>query len=189
LLFIGLGNPGTEYHGTRHNAGFMVIDKLAETFLLKFKKPFFKNYYLAKGFYNNKKVILIKPLTYMNRSGLILESIPDKYIQPEYPIVVICDNMDLATGECRIKTKGSGSSHNGISSIIQSYGSEDFTRIYVGISRPDKRESIISYVLGRPVEDDFIRFENGIKRACSAALSLLTNNIQRVMSEYNRKQN
>ena len=147
FLFIGLGNPGIEYHETRHNAGFMVIDKLNETLSLKLKQPLFKNYSIALGDYQNKQVLLLKPMTYMNRSGLIFNSIPGKYFRSNTKIVVFCDNMDLPLGECRLKNKGSNSGHNGISSFINGYGSEDFLRIYVGISRPVKGESVISHVL------------------------------------------
>jgi peptidyl-tRNA hydrolase, PTH1 family len=187
LLFIGLGNPGVDYHETRHNAGFMVVDKIASDLFLKFKKPFFKNYYIASGFYKNEEIILIKPLTYMNRSGLVLNSIPKKYFNTENPMIVICDNMDLSYGECRIKARGSNSGHNGMSSIIQNYGSEDFLRIYVGISRPVSGDSVISHVLGKIDDSEYPNFIEGIGRACDASVSLLTTSVQRVMNEYNRR--
>lgn len=187
LLVIGLGNPGPEYHETRHNAGFMVIENIAETLSLKFKKFFFKNYLLASGFYQEKKVVLIKPLTYMNRSGLIFNSIPKKYIQSDNTMVVICDNMDLPIGECRVKNKGSGSGHNGMNSVISSYGSEDFLRIYVGISRPCSGESVVSHVLGKFEEHELSGFNTAIEKASDAVVSLLTTDVQRVMNEYNRK--
>jgi len=187
LLFIGLGNPGSEYHETRHNAGFMVVDNIAENLSLKFKKPFFKNYLIASGLYQSQKVVLIKPMTFMNRSGLIFNYIPKKYIQGDNKFVVICDNMDLPIGQCRIKNKGSGSGHNGMNSIISSYGSEDFLRIYVGISRPSSGESIVTHVLGKFEENELSEFYTGIRKASEAAVSLLTTDVQRVMNEYNRK--
>lgn len=187
FLFVGLGNPGSEYHETRHNAGFMVVDKLAENFSLKFKKPLFKNYLIAVGVHEHTKVILMKPLTFMNRSGLIFNYIPGKYFDSNTKMVVICDNMDLPVGECRLKNKGSNSGHNGISSIINGYGSEKFLRIYVGISRPDKGESIIFHVLGEFSDHDLSDFKTGIDRAGNAAVSLLNTGVQRVMNEYNRR--
>jgi len=187
FLLIGLGNPGDEYHETRHNAGFMVIDKIAESLSLKFKKPFFKNFLIANGSYLDKQIILIKPLTFMNRSGLIFNSIPGNYIYNNDNIIVICDNMDLPLGECRIKNKGSNSGHNGMSSIINSFGTEDFLRIYVGISRPPSGESVVSHVLGKVEKIEFNDFYKGIERAGNAAISLLTNDFQRVMNEYNRR--
>lgn len=187
FLFIGLGNPGDKYHETRHNAGFMVIDKIAESLSLKFKKPFFKNYLIASGNYQDSQIVLIKPMTFMNRSGLIFNHIPGKYIYNSKNMIIICDNMDLPAGECRLKNKGSNSGHNGMSSIINSFGSEDFLRVYVGISRPPSGESVISHVLGRVEKLEFPKFSQGIEKAGNAAISLLTNDFQRVMNEYNRR--
>ncbi|MCK5197718.1 MAG: aminoacyl-tRNA hydrolase, partial [Spirochaetales bacterium] len=169
--------------------GFMVIDELAGRFSIKFKKPFFKDYFIGRGLYQDEEIILIKPLTFMNRSGLVLPGINKKYIGSDTTLVVICDNMDLAYGECRVKTKGSDSGHNGMSSIIENYESSDFIRIYIGISRPSADDSIISHVLGRPGEEDFPEFKKGVERGASAAVSLLSTTIARVMSEYNRKNN
>ncbi len=187
FLFIGLGNPGSKYHETRHNAGFMVIDKLAESLSLKFKKPFLKNYLTASGNFNEKQIVLIKPLTFMNRSGLIFNYFPGKYIFSNSKMVVICDNMDLSLGECRLKNGGSNSGHNGISSMISGFGSEDFLRIYVGISRPFQGESVISHVLGEIKDSEILDFKSGINRAVDASVSLLSNDVQRVMNEYNRR--
>lgn len=187
MLFIGLGNPGAEYHETRHNAGFMVIDTMANKLSLKFKKPFFKNYLIARGYYQDKEVVLIKPMTFMNRSGFVFNHIPNKYFSLDNSLVVICDNMDLAVGECRIKNKGSNSGHNGIKSIIEGFGSKEFVRVYVGIARPLSGEAVISHVLGKPENFEFANFKKGIERASNAAVSLLTINVARVMNEYNRR--
>ncbi len=187
MLFIGLGNPGSEYHETRHNAGFMVLDKLAERLTLKFRKPLFKNYLIARGFHSGEPLVFIKPLTYMNNSGLVLNYLPSKYIPNDTSMVVICDNMDLSPGECRIKTKGSISGHNGLNSIIKYYGSDKFIRIYVGISRPDTGVSIVSHVLGKPEINEQAEFKAGIERASHAVEALFSSNVQRVMNEYNRR--
>lgn len=189
LVFIGLGNPGSKYHETRHNAGFMVIDELACNFSFKMKKPLFKNYYIGRGYYQGEQIVLIKPLTFMNRSGLILPGITQKYIGSDTSLVVICDNMDLPYGECRVKTKGSDSGHNGMSSVIENYKYGEFIRIYIGISRPEDGRETISHVLGKPERNDFLRFKKGIGRGALAAVSLLTTTAARVMNEYNRKNN
>ncbi len=167
----------------------MVIDELARFFSLKLKKPFFKNYLIARGLYQSREVILIKPLTFMNRSGLILPGIIKKYLGSDNLPVVVCDNMDLAYGECRIKTKGSYSGHNGINSIIKNYGSDDFIRIYIGISRPAGYGNIITHVLSKPDERELPEFKKGVERGVSAAVLLLTTTVARVMNEYNRKNN
>lgn len=167
----------------------MVIDELAGRFSIKLKKPFFKDYSIARGLYQGEEIILIKPLTFMNRSGLILPGITQKYINYDTSLVVICDNMDLANGECRVKTKGSDSGHNGMSSIIENYENSDFIRIYIGISRPSSDDSIISHVLGKPGERDLSEFKEGVERGASAAVALLSATTARVMNEYNRKNN
>jgi len=189
LLFIGLGNPGLVYHETRHNAGFMVIDKLVDKLSFKYKNPFFKNYLVAQGLFQNQQIVIIKPMTFMNNSGLIFNYLPGKYINNNTKVVVVSDNMDLSLGECRIKNKGSNSSHNGMSSIINSYGSGDFLRVYVGVSKPAEGETVISHVLGKCEESDFLVFQKGIERASNAAYSLITHDVQRVMNEYNRRNN
>lgn len=125
----------------------------------------------------------------MNRSGLVLADINKKYIGYDKSMVVICDNMDLPYGECRVKTKGSDSGHNGMSSIIANYKHGDFIRIYIGISRPAEDKEIISHVLGRPEGSDLLEFKEGIERGASAAVSLLTTTAVRVMNEYNRRSN
>ncbi len=167
----------------------MVIDELASCFSVKLKKPLFKNYSIARGVYQDKEIILIKPLTFMNRSGLILPNIAKNYIGSDSSLVIICDNMDLAYGECRVKTKGSKSGHNGMNSIIENYGSSEFIRIYIGISHHSEDGGVISHVLGKPDERDLPKFKEGVERGASAAVSLITTTVARVMNEYNRKNN
>ncbi len=189
MVLIGLGNPGKNYRYTRHNAGFMVLDTLAERLSLKWKKPFFRNYAFIKGVYMEEQFLLVKPLTFMNNSGLIMDDLYGRGWIKNSEMAVICDNMDLPYGECRIKTRGSDSGHNGIKSVIQNIGNSDFIRVYIGVSRPSQGEDVVSHVLGKPDGDEFIRFQKGIDRGVEASLALINNPVQSVMNEYNRKNN
>ncbi len=167
MVLIGLGNPGNNYRYTRHNAGFMVLDTLAERLSLKWKRPFLRNYTFTKGVYMEEQFLLVKPLTFMNHSGLIMDDLYRRGWIKNSEMAVICDNMDLPYGECRIKTRGSDSGHNGIKSVIQNIGNSDC----------------------KPDGDEFIRFRNGIDRGVEASLALINNPVQSVMNEYNRKNN
>ncbi len=189
MVLIGLGNPGEQYHNTRHNAGFMVLDILADRLSLTWRKPFFRNYAFTKGVYREEKFFLVKPFTFMNQSGLVLDDIFRRDWVGDSPVVVVCDNMDLACGECRIKTKGSDSGHNGIKSIMNNIGDREFIRLYVGVSRPSAGEDVISHVLGKPGEGESDLFEAGVERGAEASLSLISSSVQSVMNEYNRKNN
>jgi len=189
FIFIGLGNPGSDYAETRHNAGFLVLDGLANKFSIKLKKPFLKSYLCGRGEIDGKKFLLVKPLTYMNNSGLIMNDIERRYVTPSSALIVVCDNMDLRYGLCRIKKSGSPSGHNGIASIQQFYGRTDFYCIYVGVSRPPEGADVVSHVLGRPDGADFDRFMEGVEKGVSAAASLMNGDLQRVMNEYNRRNN
>lgn len=159
---IGLGNPGTNYEKTRHNAGFWILDRLAENLSIKFKKPFFKPYLQAYS----SPMTLIKPLTYMNNSGIVLPKVIPNNLEPL--IIIITDNMDLEPGRVRLKTKlGSGGGHNGIKSIIQSYGTSPWI-MTLGIGRPRNHESIIDHVLGQPSQKEIPAISSGIEKAVIA---------------------
>lgn len=151
-LIIGLGNPEKEYANTRHNAGFLLLDKLAlELKFGDFKFDKKSNSEIAKGEINKKRTVLAKPLTYMNNSGLTAQSLLAFYkLKPE-DLLVIHDDKDIPLGEIRIQTNRGPAGHNGIKSIIECLGTQNFTRIRVGVA-PSKQESIkdtASFVLGK----------------------------------------
>ena len=139
LLIIGLGNPGSKYRETRHNAGFAVIDNLASKSGLYLGKPFFKKYLIGRLKTDSGIIYLVKPLTFMNRSGMILNEIFRKTGASASEMILVCDNMDLKPGMIRLKTRGSSAGHNGIKSVIDNIGSEDFKRLYIGVGRPRRR--------------------------------------------------
>ncbi|QEN06221.1 aminoacyl-tRNA hydrolase [Thiospirochaeta perfilievii] len=184
LLVIGLGNPGSKYHGTRHNTGFDVVDKLASKFGVKFSKPFFKKYFITHITYNSNKFILVKPTTYMNRSGEVLPSLLSKYKLTNSSVVIVVDNLDIEKGLLKFKLKGSDGGHNGLKSINDYLGSNEYKRLFVGIGRPPKGESITEYVLS-PIEDNEVL--EAEDRAVEGLLRLTSDSISQVMNYINRR--
>jgi PTH1 family peptidyl-tRNA hydrolase len=171
-FFIGLGNPGSTYEKTRHNAGFWILDRLSDNCSSKFRKPLFKPF--LKTHVSN--TTLIKPLTYMNKSGTVLPLIIPKQVDPF--ILIITDNMDLEPGRVRIKTKlGSGSGHNGIKSIIHCFGTTPWI-MTLGIGRPKADQSIVEYVLGEPDSHDWNALDKGIDLAVKSLTLIMEGDIE-----------
>lgn len=147
-LVVGLGNPGRQYEGTRHNAGFITLDEWAYQHQLQFNQSEFNAYYLEYRA-NNEKVFVVKPQTYMNNSGQAVVSFMHYFQIDVSELVVIYDDMDLSVGQVRLRQKGSAGGHNGMKSIIQYVGSDQFKRIRIGVGRPDVNTSVPSHVLSR----------------------------------------
>lgn len=186
---IGLGNPGERYQKTRHNVGFLTLDLLQKRFDLVWKKPFCRNYKIARSKISDTSILYIQPLTYMNNSGQVLPYLIDRYqLAPEH-ICIICDNMDLAPGTIRIKQGGGTAGHNGLKSLIGFLGSNAFIRVYIGIGRPLKGQSVVDHVLGVPDAEEMSLLENAIVKAADAVIKLAENPPEKVMNEYNRKGN
>ena len=134
-LIVGLGNPGKEYDGTRHNIGFEAIDYMANKYNIEVNRIKFKGVF-GEGFIDNKKVILLKPTTYMNLSGESIREVINFYKISNENIIVIYDDISLEVGKLRIREKGSDGGHNGIKSIIANLGSDVFPRIKIGVGQP-----------------------------------------------------
>ncbi|KMK74488.1 aminoacyl-tRNA hydrolase [Alkalihalobacillus pseudalcaliphilus] len=147
-LIVGLGNPGEKYAGTRHNIGFDIVDACAKEFSIELNQAKFKGVY-GTGLVNGEKVYLLKPLTYMNLSGESVRPLMDYFQIPLEDLVVIYDDLDLPVGKIRLRQKGSAGGHNGMKSLIQHLGTQEFNRIRVGVDRPKNGEPIVNYVLGR----------------------------------------
>ncbi len=135
----------------------------------------------------NESFILVQPLTYMNNSGSVISDVLERYASPGDQLVVIVDNLDLPEGMCRIKKKGSDGGHNGLKSISENLGHNDYLRIFVGIDRPAEKEEIQSYVLSPPDVQHGTLFMHGVEKAAEAALKLLYRPLNEVMSEYNQR--
>lgn len=145
-MIVGLGNPGREYINTKHNIGFMALDCFAKSELLTFNKT--KHQVLwTEFFYKGEKIVLVKPQTYMNLSGKAVKPLMNDMNIASSDLVVIYDDMDLPIGKIRLRQQGSAGGHNGIKSLIQSLGTQEFKRIKVGIGRPLEFETVTQHVL------------------------------------------
>jgi PTH1 family peptidyl-tRNA hydrolase len=187
FIVAGLGNPGPAYVKTRHNVGFLCLDRLAEREGLSFKKVLFRPFEKLEISLGNSLFIFIKPLTFMNRSGQALWGLIRKYSLKPSQLIIVVDNMDLPPGVCRLKLKGSSAGHNGLKSIINETGSSDFIRLYIGVGRPEKGKSVIDHVLGEPTEKEKEAFDRGIKKAVDALYILSDLGPKESMNEINRK--
>lgn len=156
-LLVGLGNPGPEYAKTRHNIGFMAIDKLAEAFSIDVTKSKFQALY-GEGNHKGEKIVLLKPMTYMNLSGNALREAMSWYKPDLDDIVILYDDMDTLVGKLRLRSKGSAGGQNGVKSVIQHLGTQEFQRIRMGIGRPAPGSDPIKHVLMnfRPDEQKLI---------------------------------
>lgn len=167
-MFVGLGNPGPKYTFTRHNVGFLAIDAIANHWDISLNKEKFKGIH-GVGQVNGEKVILVKPLTYMNLSGECVRPLMDFYKIDLKDVIIIYDDLDLPTGKLRLRQKGSAGGHNGMKSLIQHFGTQDFNRIRIGISRPIDRTPVVDYVLNNFTQEELdsqgVAFDSVIK-AC-----------------------
>ncbi len=184
-LIVGLGNPGKEYAGTRHNAGYEVVELLAERLNVKLNKLKFNSVY-GETFINGEKVLLVKPVTYMNRSGIAVSEIMNFYKIPIDKLIVIYDDIDIPLGTLRIRQKGSSGTHNGMKSIIKSIGSEEFPRIRVGIGRNDNMD-LADYVLQKFSSSERDKILSIIEKAAEAVIEVIETNIDSAMQKFNIK--
>ena len=183
-LIVGLGNPEEEYNKTRHNMGFNTINKISQKYNIDVKQNKFQALY-GSGIIENKKVILLKPQTYMNLSGNSVKEVVDFYKIEKENILVIYDDMDVESGKIKIRKKGSAGGHNGMKSIIQMIGTEEFLRIRVGIGRPIHKGDEINYVIGAIPEEELKRLDEGTEKAQKAVEEILKNGVDSAMNKYN----
>ena len=183
-LIIGLGNPEKEYANTRHNMGFDTINKLANKNNIEVNNNKFKGLY-GTGIIQGKKVILLKPQTYMNLSGESVKEIVKFYhIKPE-EIIIIYDDIDTEKGNIRIRKKGGPGSHNGMKSVVENLNTTDFGRIRVGIGQPENKRDMINYVIGKVPEEEQKILQEGVNKATEAIEEILKNGIDIAMNKFN----
>ena len=185
-VIAGLGNPGTKYEGSRHNVGFAVIDALVDRYRLYDAERFGKCL-MARGRIEGKKVILMKPMTYMNLSGEAIRQVADFYkIDVEDHLLVISDDIDLETGRLRIRKKGSAGGHNGLKNIISHLGTDAFTRIRVGVgAKPHPDYDLADFVLGHFTAEERKIMEEAENKAADAAVCFLTDGPDLAMNRFN----
>ena len=187
FVIVGLGNPSREYKGTRHNAGFEVIDRISEKYNISvnIKKH---RALIGKGMIQGKKVILAKPQTFMNLSGESVRSLVNFYqLDVTRELVVVYDDVSLGTGQLRIRAKGSAGGHNGIKNIISQIGGQVFPRIKVGVGEKPPKMELADYVLGHFSKAEQQLMEEGYEMAVCAAETITEGRIEAAMNEYNRK--
>lgn len=183
-IIAGLGNPGKEYTGTRHNVGYEALDCLAEKYNVKLNKLKFNSVY-GETTINGEKVMLVKPVTYMNRSGIAIDEIMKFYKIPAENLIVIYDDIDIPVGTLRIRPNGSPGTHNGMRSIIQHVGT-NFPRIRIGIGRNPQMD-LADYVLQRFSKDDAEKIHPIVEKAVEAAIEIIESNVDMAMQKYNIK--
>lgn len=184
-IIAGLGNPGRKYAHTRHNAGYEAIDRLADKYGIRIETERFRAL-TGTGVINGQKVLLLKPLTYMNASGESIRAACDFYkLNPEEAFIVLYDDISLPPGQLRVRAKGSAGGHNGIKNIIQHLGTQVFARVKIGVGEKPQEYDLVDYVLGHFPEEEWPTMTDAFSRAGDAAAMLLTEDVQAVMNAYN----
>lgn len=186
-IIAGLGNPEKKYDGTRHNVGFRVIDELSEKNNINVAELKFHGVF-GKGMIGSEKVILVKPLTYMNLSGNCIREITDYFkTDADSELIIISDDVDQETGNIRIRTKGSAGGHNGLKSIISCLGTENFVRVRVGVGHKPPKMDLADYVLGHFTGDDQKLINESTQTAAEAVAAIISKGPSAAMNTYNVK--
>ena len=185
FLIVGLGNPEEKYAKTFHNMGFLAAGDAAALLDVKFRKKECEAS-VAEAFLSGEKIVIARPLTYMNASGRAVKQLMARYKISPAELVVIYDDYDLPKGHVRIRPSGSAGTHNGMRSVIAETGLTEFARIRIGIRDPEVNIPIINYVLSEVKKEDYELFSSACKRAAEAAVSLAGGErIDLVMGKYN----
>lgn len=184
-LIAGLGNPGFQYEKTRHNAGFMAADKIAEKYGVQFTKRKFDSV-CGEFMLGKTKVLLLKPQTYMNNSGSAISAAAKFYKIPTDRIIIMFDDISLDVGKLRMRRKGSHGGHNGIKDIIELMGTDEIMRIKIGVGERTNRDyDLKDWVLGKIPAEVLPEFEKALDRAADAAAEIIQNGIDSAMNKYN----
>lgn len=188
-LIVGLGNPGRQYENTKHNVGFDTVDYLIEEYRIPQAGVKHKAMY-GKGVIAGQKVLIAKPLTYMNLSGESVRELADYYkIDPETELIVLYDDISLEPGQIRIRKKGSAGGHNGIKNIIAQIGTDVFARVKIGVGEKPKNWDLADYVLSPFGKEERAAVDEAIKKAAKAVEMIVQEEIDSAMNMFNRKQN
>ena len=182
-IIAGLGNPGRKYENTRHNMGFIAVDLLAEKYGIKVDKIKFKAL-VGEGRIAGRKVLLVKPQTYMNLSGESIREVMSFYKEGIENLIVIYDDIDIPTGTIRVRKKGSAGTHTGMRNIVYLLQADNFPRIRVGIGS-DKKVDLINYVTGGVTKGEKELLEGALVKAADAASAIVEKGIEKAMNEYN----
>ena len=188
FIIVGLGNPGKDYENTRHNVGFDAIDALVDKYNVP-ESGIQSKAKVGKGVMDGQKILLAKPLTFMNLSGEAVRGLVDYYkVDPESELLIIYDDISLEPGNIRIRKKGSAGGHNGIKSIISHLGTQNFQRIKIGVGEKPKNWDLADYVLGRFSKEDRATIDATMKNVMHAASLIAQGDVDEAMNLYNKKQ-
>lgn len=186
-IIAGLGNPGKQYEGTRHNIGWQVIDELAGKYNIRVTESKFKGL-IGKGVIGGEKVILVKPLTFMNLSGECIREVTNFYkIDETSQLIVVADDISLDVGQIRMRKKGSAGGHNGLKNIIAHLGHENFMRIKMGVGDKPAGFDLADYVLGHFSKEEEKILAESKKTAVFAIETIMSDGIDKAMNLYNTK--
>lgn len=186
-IIVGLGNPTKEYENTRHNIGFMAVDMLADKYGISVDVCKHKAL-IGKGLINGHKVVLVKPLTYMNLSGEAVRAVIDYYkADAQQDLLVIYDDISLAVGQLRIRKKGSAGGHNGIKNIIANLGHDTFQRIKIGVGEKPKGYDLVDYVLGHFSKEELAIIKDSLEKADGAVSLMVEGKTDQAMNAYNKR--
>ena len=183
-IIIGLGNPGRQYEDTRHNAGFMVVDKFADKHGVDISKARF-NALLGEVFVNGEKVVLVKPMTYMNNSGQAVGEVLNFYKPDLEDIIVVVDDIEIELGMLRIRAKNGKGTHNGLKSIFAHLKTDDYAKMKLGVGKFKRDMDLADFVLARPSKEDDEIIDNLIDRAVEALDEFTASPIDIVMNKFN----
>ena len=188
VLIVGLGNPGESYKKTRHNAGFRVLDKVADSFSVGLKKwRLLPNALVGRGRIERVECVLMKPLTFMNRSGPSVKKAAGFFNIPCKDVLVVHDDIDLAFGRLKIKEKGGDGGHQGVRSLIDALGDDHFARLRLGVGRPETVDAA-DYVLGKFKPDEEKALNQIITMARDAIITILGEGTKEGMNRFNNKE-
>jgi len=185
FLIAGLGNPGRAYENTRHNAGFLAVDRLAAANDISIQKQKF-NVLFNVGRIGGHRVLLAKPQAYMNRSGPPLYALASFFKIQLQAMIVVHDDIDLAFERLKIKEKGGDGGHKGLRSIIDAFGADQFIRVRMGVGRPEAGDGVVDHVLDAFTPDEKQVLDNLLERTCDAIITILTQGISEGMNRFNR---
>jgi len=184
-IVAGLGNPGRKYEGTPHNIGFEVADELSRLLSCEFSRSLRFKARIASGAVEGDKVVLVKPQTFMNRSGLTVGSLMRYRKLTPSDLVVVVDDADLPLGRLRIRPSGGSGGHRGMASVIESVGSNDFVRVRIGIGRDERSEGLVDHVLSRFSKDERMMMGPVVRRAAQAVTCIVASGTEAAMNEFN----
>jgi len=186
FVIIGLGNPGREYAMTRHNIGFMTLDALASRHNIDIRRENFRSVF-GEGRIGDERVVLAKPLTFMNNSGWAARDLVNWFKVEPAQLLVIYDDADIPLGTIRVREGGSSGSHNGMKSVIYQLGFDNFARVRVGIGAPEGERDIIAHVLSKPAGEELEKLKSAIFTAADAAELIIAGRLSEAQARFNKR--